>query len=83
MPTITPITERTMMLRRARCVLSHPGTLNVMSRGQLAAVAFILDRPELLKQAGFTMSQALGRFDQVEIDAIEFAAWHLHDPCFD
>lgn len=77
---MTPISENILMLRRARRVLANPNSLDVLSRGEIAMVAFALNRPEYLQQTGLTMSQALGRLEQFEIEAIEFAARELHNP---
>lgn len=75
---MTPISEDIIMLRLAHRVLKNPNCLDVLSRGEIAMVAFTLNRPEYLKQAGFTMAQALGRMEQFEIEAIEYAAHELH-----
>lgn len=77
---MTPISENILMLRRARRVLANPDDLDVMSRGQIAMVAFALNRPEYLWQAGLTLAQALGRLEPYEIEAIEFSAHELHNP---
>ena len=72
--------EAVSMVKRARRALANPESINTMSTGQLAALAFVLNKPEYLEQAGLSMAQALGWFCDSEISAIEFSAEHLYDP---
>jgi hypothetical protein len=72
--------EEIQMLRRARRVLHDPDSIHALSSGQVAAVAFVLNSPEMLKHARMTLVDALHRFSQSEIDAIRFAADELYNP---
>lgn len=71
---MTPISENILMLNRARRVLADPDCVYGMSRGQVAAMAIVLNRPEYLQCIGMPLVQAFNRFEPHEIEAINFAA---------
>lgn len=47
--------------RLSERVESDPNAFGVLSTGERIAVAFVLNRPDLLKQDGWTMLKALDR----------------------
>lgn len=74
-----PNSDFIAMLQRSRFIYKHPRERGVLSRGQLIAVALVLNRPEWLAEEQITLADAIWRLDRDELEAVVFAATHLHD----
>ena len=58
---------------------AHNGGFNVLSTGEQLAAALVLNRADLLKQAGFTMAEAIDRIGIDWVMLIPKAARVLHE----
>lgn len=75
------------LLRRARRIQTDPAARGVLSTGQLLSVAIVLNKPDWLREEGYTLADAIDRvcrgslLDGLgEIDLVLRAARDLHDP---
>jgi hypothetical protein len=57
-------------LRKARYVEATPSGRGTLSTGELLAVAIILNKAAWIKEAGYTIAEAIDRFDPNELGDI-------------
>lgn len=62
------------LIERGRRINTNPASRGVLSRGQLVEIAILLNRPDWLAEAGFTMADAIDRLSREELDAVIHAA---------
>lgn len=62
------------LIERGRWINTDPDSRGVLSRGQLVEIAILLNRPEWLAEAGFTLPAAIDRLSPEELDAVILAA---------
>lgn len=63
-----------VLLRKARWVAQDHDNRNSLSVGQLLSVAIVLNRPDWIAEAGFSLASALDRLGADELDQAVRAA---------
>lgn len=65
------------LLDRARRIKANPNERGTLSRGQVAEIGLLLNRPDWLAESGFTMADAIARLTHAELDTVVSASRQL------
>lgn len=68
------------LIERANRINANQNERGTLSRGQIAEVGLLLNRPDWLAEAGFTLPDAIARLTHAELDAVVAASRHLDSP---
>lgn len=68
------------LLDRSRRIKANPNERGTLSRGQVAEIGLLLNRPDWLAESGFTLAEAIARLTHAELDDVVAVSRLLDSP---